>query len=257
MADFLSQLNLSREESVFAARIEDCCELCDRNNVPKFTGFLDLRQQKIAEYSAGGVMPGSFSFYGGYEGAERKMFGVFPDYISDRINEYPISYLCVSHSRPLTHRDFLGSLMSLGIKREIIGDIVVGEEKSYIIIQSSMCDHVIDNISKIGNVGVRIEISDGIDLSSFGNRFEENSVIVSSMRLDCVVAALTSKSRSDSAKFVTSERVSVNHEIITSCSKCLGEGDVISIRSFGKFIIGACTSKTKKGRIVLLYKKYI
>ncbi|MEE1279656.1 MAG: hypothetical protein UHH95_02355, partial [Oscillospiraceae bacterium] len=88
-------------------------------------------------------------------------------------------------------------------------------------------------------------------------RFEENSVIISSMRLDCVVAALTGKSRADSAKLVTSERVSVNHEIITSCSKTLYDSDVLSIRSFGKFIIGSCVSKTKKGRLVLLYKKYI
>ncbi len=253
----MSQLHLSRDESVFAAKIKDCCLLCDRNNIPKFSGFLDLRQQKIAEFAASGISPGSFSLYGGYDGAERKMFGVFPDYISDRTQEFPISYLCVSHKRPLTHRDFLGSLMSLGIKREVVGDIITGEDKSYIIIQSAMCEHIIDNISKIGNVGVNISVCSSEDLGLSQERFEENSVIISSMRLDCVVAALTGKSRAESAKLVTSERVSVNHEIITSCSKNINDADVLSIRSFGKFIIGSCVSKTKKGRLVLLYKKYI
>ena len=257
MNDCLSQLHLSREEAVFAAKIEDCCNLCEKNNIPKFSGFLDLRQQKIAMFSASGISPDSFTMYGGYDGAERKMFGVFPDYITERIAQFPIIYLCVLHKRPLTHRDFLGSLMSLGIKRDIIGDIIVGEDKSYLVIQASMRDHIIDNISKIGNVGVKIAECSGDDLVFSQERFEENTVIVSSMRLDCVVAALTGKSRADSAKFVNSERVCVNHETITSCSKNVNCDDVLSIRSFGKFIIGSCESKTKKGRLVLQYKKYI
>ena len=257
MNDYICQLNLGRDEAIFAARIEDYCRFCDKNNVEKFSGFLDLRQQKIAEGVAAAILPGSFSFYGGIDGAERKMFGVFPDYVIEREKEYPISFLKVYHNRPLTHRDFLGSILSLGIKREIVGDIIVSEKESHIIIQRSMADYIIDNISKIGNVGVKIEITDGNGLTVSDNRYEENSVIVSSMRLDCVVAALISKSRSDSAKLVDSERVSVNHEIITSCSKNVCDGDVISIRSFGKFVIGSCASKTKKGRLVLHYKKYI
>ena len=84
MNSALKALNLSKEENVFAARIEDLCRLCDRNNVPKFSGFLDLRQQKISEYTASAVLPNAFSFYGGYCDAERKMFGVFPDYIQNR-----------------------------------------------------------------------------------------------------------------------------------------------------------------------------
>ncbi len=257
MSDCLSQLHLSREETVFAAKIEDCCHLCERNNIPKFSGFLDLRQQKIAMFVSLGISPDSFTMFGGYDGAERKMFGVFPDYVSERNSEFPIAYLCVLHKRPLTHRDFLGSLMSLGIKREIIGDIIVGEKKSYLIVQSSMCDHIIDSISKIGNVGVNITECSGEEIVFSQERFEENTVIVSSMRLDCVVAALTGKSRADSAKLVASERVMVNHETITSCSKNINCDDVLSIRSFGKFIIGSCKSRTKKGRLVLQYKKFI
>ena len=257
MNDKLCQLHLTKEEAVFAARVEDCCVLCDKKSVPRFTGFLDLRQQKIADFTASGISPAAFSFFGGYDGAERKMFGVFPDYIIERQAEFPIGYLCVAHSRPLSHRDFLGALMSLGIKREVVGDIMVGEDKSFLILQKSLCMHIIENITKIGNVGVRITSCTAAQLSSSEKRFEEKSVIVSSMRLDCVVAAVTGKSRADAAKLVSSERVSVNHEIITSCSKNIAENDVLSIRSFGKFIIGFCETKTKKGRFVLLYKKYI
>ena len=257
MNNALKGLGLSKEETVFAARVEELCRLCDRNNVSKLSGFLDLRQQKISEYTACGISPDAFSFYGGYEGAERKMFGVFPDYIQDRLAEFPISFIKISHPRPLTHRDFLGGLMSLGIKREIIGDILVGEENSFIILQTSMCDYVLDNVSKIGNVGVTLTLCNADEVVLSENRFEEKNVIVSSMRLDCVVSAFVNKSRSESEKLISSERVVVNNETITSCCKNVSEGDVISIRSFGKYIVGPIGSKTKKGRLVLSYKKYI
>lgn len=257
MNNALRELSLSKEEAIFAARIEDLCRLCDRNNIPKFTGFLDLRQQKISEYAASGFLPNSFSFYGGFDGAQRKMFGVFPDYIQDRNAEFPLCFVKISHSRPLTHRDFLGSLMSLGVKREIVGDILVGEDKSFIIIQSSMCDYVLDNVVKIGNVGVKLSICNSDEIVFSENRFEDRSEIVTSMRIDCVVSAFTNKSRSESEKLISSERVVVNDAIVSSCSKNVYEGDIISIRSFGKYIVGPVISKTKKGRLKLSYKKYI
>lgn len=257
MNESLGQLNLNREEEILSSRIEDLFLLCDRNNIPKFTGFLDLHQQKISQYTASGFDASAFELFGGIENAERKMFGVFPDYIYDRYAKFPIGYLEITHSRPLTHRDFLGSLMSLGIKREVVGDIIVGENKSYIVIQKAICSYVIENVSKIGNVGVSIKECSAEDIVCVQNRFEQDTVIVSSMRLDCVIAALSNKSRSDATKFITSERVSVNHEIIVSVSKNLNQGDVISIRSVGKFVIGDCVAKTKKGRLVLSYKKYI
>ncbi len=257
MNESLRQLNLSREEEIFASHIEDLITICDRKNVPKFSGFLDLRQQKIAQYVASSVKAESFVLYGGFENAERKMFGVFPDYIIDHNNQFPIDYIEISHSRALTHRDFLGSLMSLGIKREVVGDIIAGENVSFVVVQNNMSVHIIDNLSKIGNVGVKMRLCSFDELGSVQNKFEEDIVIVSSMRIDCIVAALASKSRADSAKLVESERVSVNHEIVSLVSKSLSEGDTVSIRSVGKFVIGQISSKTKKGRLVLCYKKYI
>lgn len=257
MNEFLANLNLSKEELVFSSHIKDCIILSQKKNIPKFTGFLDLRQQKIAEITANQFAPNSFCFFGGFDDAERKIFGVFPDYIYDREGEFHISVLCFMHSRELFHKDFLGSLMSLGIKREIVGDIIVGSDKSFVYIQENMCEHIIENISKIGNVGVKISICDKGEVEFSEKRFLEETVIVSSLRLDCVVAALASKSRADSSKLILSERVFVNHEAVTSCSKQVLDGDVISIRSVGKFRIGQCLSKTKKGRNVLSYKKYI
>ena len=257
MNEFLSNLNLSKEEMVFSSHIKDCILSSERNCVPKFSGFLDLRQQKIARITAQQFSPDSFCFFGGYDDAERKIFGVFPDYVYDRDGEFHIAVLCFEYSRELFHKDFLGSLMALGIKREIVGDIIVGKDKTYVFVLDNMHEHIMENISKIGNVGVKISLCDKDEVEFFEKQFLEETAIVTSLRLDCVVAALSSKSRSDCVKLITSERVYVNHEIITSCSKQVSDGDVISIRSVGKFRIGQCISKTKKGRNILSYKKYI
>ncbi len=257
MQEHLNQLNLSKEEKLFSSHIEDCVTLCEKKNQMRFSGFLDLRMQKIAERTAAGINSECFCFSGGFPEAERKMFGAFPDFIFDREEQFPISFICFSFSRSLSHRDFLGSLMSLGIKREVIGDILVGDGKCYIAVQSSFAEHIIDSLKKIGNVGVKGEICDKSDIVYYQSNFEENTVIVSSLRLDCIVAALAGKSRADALKFIVSERVSLNHEIIVSPSKQISEGDILSIRSVGKFKIGALISKTKKERLVLSYKKYI
>lgn len=257
MNSYLKQLNLSKEEEILSSRIDDAFSICDRKSIPRFVGFLDLRQQKIAEITACANRQSNYMFFGGYQNAERKMFGVFPDYIDDKENFFPIGYLEIGHLRPLSHRDFLGSLMSLGIKREVIGDILVGENKSFIILQSSFCSHIIDNLKKIANVGVSIKECDANSLVLSENRFIEEKVIVSSLRLDCIVSAICNKSRAESAKFIESERVFINHEIVSSCSKNVEEGNVISVRSIGKFEIGQILSTTKKGRLVLSYKKYI
>jgi len=256
MHSFLNSLNLSKDEWLFSSHIKDCANLSEKNNKVKFSGFLDLRMQKIARVTAEGIN-NNFMLYGGFEDAERKMFGAFPDYVFDKKEAFPISFIEFSYSRPLTHRDFLGSIMSLGIKRELIGDILVGENKSYVIVQNSFADHIVDNLSKIGNVGIKARICNKNEVTFFESNFEENTVIVSSLRLDCVIAALCNKSRSDASRFILSDKVMVNHESVLSVSKLVCDGDVISVRSIGKFKIGEVLSKTKKERLVLSYKKYI
>lgn len=248
--------NLSKEETIFLSKIEDSIRICEKNNIPKFSCFLDLRQQKLASYQANSMSLTNYMFFGGFEDSERKMFGVFPDYIVDYKNAFPIDVIKIEHSRKILHRDILGTLMSIGVKRETIGDILVNENCSFVFAVTNMTEHIFNNISKIANVGVKLSLCDYSDVIIPENRFIKGTVIVSSLRLDCVVAALSNLSRADSAGLIQAEKVSVNGEIIKSVSKCISQKDVVSIRSFGKFIIGETEHVTKKGRLVLSYKKY-
>lgn len=258
MNDYLLALHLTRDEVVFASHIEDLARACESKNIPVFSQFLDLRQQKIAKacVESFGLKK---AFFGGYADAERKMLGVFPDYVqSDDIEDgFPITALRISHSRTLSHRDFLGAFMSLGIKRELLGDILVSDSESFLILSLRMCDYVIQNVNKIGNVGVKISGCELGEIKIPQQQLSNQTAIVSSLRLDCIVAALSNKSRADASKLVLAEKVSVNHQTASSVSKNVTEGDVLSIRSVGKFKIGAVVSQTKKGRYVLSYNKYI
>lgn len=258
MNEYLKALGLSKDEVVFASHIEDLARACENKNTPVFSQFLDLRQQKIAKACVEGFGLEK-SFFGGYADAERKMLGIFPDYVQecDREVLFPIAALCINHSRELSHRDFLGAFMSLGIKRELLGDILVSGTESFLLLNPRMCDYVTQNVQKVGNVGVKISRCELSDLNVSEQQVSEQTAIISSLRLDCVVAALSNKSRADAAKLVLGEKVSVNHQIANSTSKNVSQGDVLSIRSVGKFKICGVISQTKKGRLVLSYNKYI
>lgn len=258
MNDYLLALHLTKDEAVFASHIEDLATACESKNIPVFSQFLDLRQQKIAKACVESLGLEKLLF-GGYEDAERKMLGIFPDYVQpqDRQDVFPMAALRISHSRTLSHRDFLGAFMSLQIKRELLGDILVSDSESFLILNPRMCDYVIENVSKVGNVGVKISRCELSDVKVSEQQLLSQTAIVSSLRLDCVVAALANKSRADAAKLVLGEKVSVNHQITSAGAKNVEDGDVLSVRSVGKFKIGKVVSQTKKGRYVLSYNKYI
>lgn len=256
-SDIVFPANFNREEQLLAARVQDCLTLCLRRQQPKFTGFLDLHQQKIAAFAAAAVSAQDSCFFGGFPEAERRVFGAFPAYFDEKEKNFPIVCIRAKHSRPLSHRDFLGALMSLGINREAVGDILVSDEQSFLFLTETIAQHVLDNLRKVGNVGVCLSLCEPQEAGTLQPRFSQEKAIVSSLRADCVTAALAQKSRAESAKLITGELVQLNHAPLKSVSTSVCSGDVLSIRRVGKFLIGDVETTTKKGRLVLSYKKYI
>lgn len=244
------------------ARMEDALFCAQTKAVPAFTGFLDERQQEMARQLAARQAFGNFLLYGGYDGASRRLLGAFPDYI-DITDEpaalfTPLTALTLRFRREdrLTHRDFLGAFMNLGVKRETLGDILVGDGFAAVFLTLPVAALALGELKKVGRVGVRCESGAPPELPT-EERFEELRDTVSSMRLDCVVCALANCSREKAALLIRQGLVTHNYEAAEQASRTVSPGDKISVRGYGKFLVAQTGELTKKGRIPLLCKKYL
>lgn len=242
------------DNSLLTARIEDTAEICRRTSSFKFLGFLSLEEAAAAEklLSRRGV---KFELWGGYENAGRVMLACLPDWADSA--DYPITALTITYRKTdiLHHRDFLGSLMGLGIKREAVGDILVQEGRAVIFAASEIADYIINQLEKVGRTGVTVVKGYEYPLPE-GDTLSDFSTTVASDRLDCVVAALANVSRATAAEIIADGRVSINSQPQEKSTKTVCEGDVVTIRGKGKFIITSTSGRTKKDRTVLEFKKY-
>ena len=236
------------------ARVKDLKQIVDRTASPKFTAFLTPEEVSVAvkQFSIGE----KHDLFGGYDNAERVMLGVLPDWCEEAT--FPITAITFNY-RPcdkLLHRDFLGALMALGITRESVGDILVGEGKTVAFVSSDVSRFVLTQVNKIGNVGVSLSEGFAEPLPQLGQK-KEFSVTVASTRLDCVVAAICNLSRTQAADKIIDGFVSVNSVGVMKPTLNVKSQDKITVRQKGRFEIDSCDEISKKGRIILKYDKYI
>ena len=156
----------------------------------------------------------------------------------------------------LTHRDFLGTLMGMRLRREAVGDIVVSEGKTQIFMTATVAGLVISTVGKIGRVGVKVTGDEPFSLE-VKQEFRTINGTVSSLRLDSIVSLATGLSREKSSALVKSERVDVNHITQKSVSHILSAGDTVSVRGYGRFLLSDTDGVTKKGRIRVTVNKFI
>lgn len=237
----------SDKDELFYSKLDDAANLCYTRQKPYFFPFLSERRQALAEKYLRAIYFGNFCFFGGYENSERKMLALCYD---DSKPEFPISALEFRYRNcdKLTHRDFLGALMSLGIERETVGDILVEDGRTVVFIKNELKDYIISQISKIGNVGVKLCDADLSKLPK-GRGTEDLSLVVSSLRLDNIVAAVTGLSREKTKSLILTGNVSLNYIQTMNISQIADAGDVLIIRGKGKYILNAVMGETKKGRI--------
>ncbi|MCM1133226.1 MAG: YlmH/Sll1252 family protein [Ruminococcus flavefaciens] len=252
-------MNVSSDKFFFA-KLGDLVSRAERNGVCGFSDFLDERQCAEAELwcrrNAGSLR---YKFWGGFSEASRKMLAVYPDYCEDYIlEEFP--FMCVTFTYrkedKLTHRDFLGTFMGMRMKREIIGDIVVGEGIAQAFVTDVAGKLISTTVSKIGRTGVKCFTDRPFELEVKQN-FAEISGTVASLRLDCVVALAMNVSREKASAFIRADKVDVNHFTASSVSGELKEGDILSIRGCGRFILSGINGFTKKNRLHIVLKKFI
>ncbi len=241
------------EAKLLLSRLDDLVYNCEYGSC-SCLGFLNELECSVAvSYLKNkGV---EYTLYGGYENATR----VYVCVTFDSEPDFPITALKIKSkgSKELTHRDYLGSLMGLGIKRECVGDIVkTSENEAVIFVRSDVAEHVIRELDKVGRESVIVSEYTGTT-DGLGSVTEELSLIVTSMRIDNLVSACINSSRAEAVKLISADKVFVNYMQVSKPSLTISENDVITIRGFGKYIIGALSGRTKRDRLVIKVLHYI
>lgn len=247
------------DDRIFLSKIIDKAFKAYKAKEITHSDFLDPSQQGIVKKAMEMQDEVQFEFDGGYEGAERSVAFFYPlgdFYVED---ESPITCLNATYKvdEKLSHRDFLGSLMGLGIKREKIGDILVREQGASIIVSKDIADYVLYNLVKVGRVKLSVEYIDLSALEVPEKEVKEIKTTVASLRLDCIISAGYGMSRSRVAELIRSERVNVNFEPASEISKLVKAGDVISVRGRGRMLFESEGGRTKKGRSSIILKRLV
>lgn len=251
-----SVLESEKSDRLLLARLEDLDNYAQRYCYAQSTHFLNERQQNLLASRANSLKL-NFMLYGGYEEAERKVLTVFPSGFDAEPAYCDVCAVTAEYPRQneLSHRDFLGTLTAGGIKRECIGDILTQEGRCVFFVTSDLVEYCTSQICRIG--GVSVTITEGYNGTlPVAHEFDSISATVASPRLDCVVKALINCSRESAAELITHGLVTLCGVEQLSVSATVGEGDKISIRRHGKFIIDAIGQRTRKGRICLNGRKY-
>lgn len=249
---------MGNEQDLLQKRYMDLSRQADRKGIVIYSGFLNLNEQNVLE-SVKSSLDTSVQLFGGFDYAERKIAAFIPRDLGYEW-EYPIQCLKIMPSHPkfadaLTHRDVLGAVMNLGLERSKIGDILCKEDTYYLFCHEQIQEYLHENLCKIKHTAIHIE-----DVDTFAETivpdFIEKSGIITSNRLDSVVACFCGCSRSEASRLIAAGKVFVmGKEILHNTYNCK-EGDILSIRSYGKYIFDNCAGETKKGRQKIKYRIY-
>ena len=256
--DITKQMN---EEQILKGRILDLAQKSYQQNIYTYTHFLSVDEQTLIYEWRNELSYTDFSYYGGYEPADRMVLGFGSEKALGYEGTFPIVAIRITpliekFGEVLSHRDYLGALMNLGIQRDTIGDILIKDKTAYVFCLDSMADYITEHLSCIRHTNVKCEVVTG-EIPALKPTLKDESFPVSSLRLDGIIANLTKCSRKETLAFFTDKKVTLNGTITGRNSISLKEGDVFSVRGYGKFIFRGTGGSTRKGKIYVHVQRYI
>lgn len=253
----------NQERNLLIAKCIDKIRISKTQNKITNTDFLNSYQISVVEKEL--FKEKSFFFYGGYEEAERKVLVAYPNKLEkeDVLEKIDDIITAIKIELPneivgkLKHKDYLGTIMSFGLTRERIGDIIVYDDKAYIVVLKENAEYIKNSINQERKFKkASVEIIDINKIESKQIEFEEIKISVNSLRLDNVVAEILKTSRKIAQDFIEQEKVIINYIGETKNTKAIKQNDVLVIRGKGKFIIDKFLGKNKKGKEIIKIKKY-
>ncbi|EJO5346608.1 hypothetical protein NRP93_000660 [Clostridium botulinum] len=251
---FLNKLNI--EDKNLLLDIYNKAILSEKIGKQLFSSYFCTNNICKVSYELAHFLDLKIDTFGVFKDSERKIIG-FNVYDTE---DFPLVLAKISYDPKfvkLEHKDFLGSLTSLGIKREKIGDLILKQNSCYVPIYEDLYEYISINLSHIAKTPCRIEKVDLKTQVIPEFNFQEKSIIVSSNRADCIVAALCNISRSKALNLMGSSKVFVDYDEIKSKNKEIHNGSIITIRGHGKFKMDSFLGETAKGRLKILFKKFI
>lgn len=245
------------ENDFLLARTEDLIWREANGEPMVFSSFLTAEEAAlVGEFCAKRKAP--HYLFGGYDDSERKMLSISeiePEILKEA---FPIVLLRIIGVDPnaISNRDVLGALMGTGIRREMLGDIIVRQGIAAFFVCEQIAEFLIQTVDSIGRYRVSLEVAES-DFLVPPPLFESVRTTVPSLRMDAVISSIAHVSRDQAGKLIEDKLVQINHKTIEKKIKEINAGDRLVVRGFGKWIIDDCGELSKKGRIVLHCRKYI
>ncbi|HHX13246.1 MAG TPA: RNA-binding protein [Clostridiales bacterium] len=253
---------MDKDEQILRRRLYDLANNAYYKGICVFSDFLNLNEQSILEYTKHELPGISYFSFGGFTEAERRMICFCGDNNVKNIEDidFPISVVSIKpqnrkFSDALTHRDYLGAVLNLGIDRSIVGDIIINDLEAFIFCTTSINEFIADNLIKIKHTNISTSIIESQEFY-YEPKFKDISGTVSSIRLDSILSVAFNRSRSSLTGLIEGGKVFVNGKEVISNSHELKDNDVVSVRGQGKFLYVGTPYKTKKGRYSVKVRVY-
>lgn len=255
-----------QEDKICLSQVLDKIEFSKTREKIEYTDFLDMYQVSLVENFLRKINIKTYQLYGGYEEAERKVLFVYPEKYDEKMLEknYDKILKIVRVTLPeeekgqYSHRNYLGGIVKLGLKREKVGDIIVQEQGADIITLeefSGILKQELPSLTRFENSKINVEEIQNLQKREV--KVEQVKIIVPSLRLDNFVSDLARTSRSKAVQIMEQERVFVNGQNEKKASKQVKLGDIITIRGKGRFVIKEFNGTTRSGRTVVVVEKYV
>lgn len=250
------------EEELLIAKILDKQKFCKSQNRITYSDFLNQKEKKIIQKN---VKLENYFFYGVNDNADREILVFYPEKLNEELArrnlESIISIIRITLPNELKdkyeHRNYLSALIKIGVVREKIGDILVDSDGADIVVFEINKNYIVQSLEQLTRFRkAKIEIIKLDDVRKKQDNFEENTIIVSSMRIDNIVSELFNCSRNKAEELIKNERVYINYEVVLKNSKVVNEEDIVTIRGKGKFIVDGLVRNTRNDRLVIKIKKY-
>lgn len=248
------------DNQLLKARIQELAKASYQQNRYTFTSFLTPAELTVVDELAKELSYIDFETFGGHEICERQMVRFGSPRSLGYEEPYPIVVLLIEplmekFAEELGHRDYLGAVMNLGIKREILGDIIIKGKSAYLFCEDEIADYIITNLDKVRHTNVKVSRMEG-EIDALKKELHDMEVLVSAPRFDAIVAAVSKLSRSEAQQLFRDKKILLNGRICENNSMILKEGNTFSARGYGKYIYVGCGNVTRKGRVYVQLKKY-